>query len=482
MESLSGAPSEVSPLSIATTEPQIRLVFTLVHGTWARSWSNRFLATMSGSVQWYEEGSTFRAKLASEFPSSIFCRSDWSGKNSIAARMEASKALAFELKQRLTDYPHAQHFIIAHSHGGNIVCYAFRDYPDLERQITGVITLSTPFLHGTIRTVGESADKNGGKVNRTQTLLNHIMLFLMMCGVYILKSTLYIFTIFWSESPGLMVELSFAFIVTMIVLFFILSLGPGFRDVAQQKINLKLLSPRPLLIIRIAADEASAVLLLSQLGIWLGNVTMRILMLPTVVWNGLPRAAKEVIVVMSCASLMLGLPIPLWLYVSLFGGMFLGLTDQFAFSNVIGGWRNKGRREWLEITRSGIHRSFGFSLIILWLVLLWTPLFIELQPLPHSEIFSAALIILSFGLMTVAVILTPFLACLSVGFKYMFLYMLYVLAVEAAPPGVHTIHQFGIRADLKEEFKTWFNHSIAYESGEVITAISAWVRKISLSS
>ena len=50
-------------------------------------------------------------------------------------------------------YPLAQHFIVAHSHGGNIALYAL-NHPELARKIRGVICLSTPFLNVRERNLG----------------------------------------------------------------------------------------------------------------------------------------------------------------------------------------------------------------------------------------------------------------------------------------------------------------------------------------
>jgi len=48
---------------------------------------------------------------------------------------------------RLQKYPGARHFIIAHSHGGNVVLYAVRESPLMRSQLGGLVFLSTPFLH-----------------------------------------------------------------------------------------------------------------------------------------------------------------------------------------------------------------------------------------------------------------------------------------------------------------------------------------------
>lgn len=41
--------------------------------------------------------------------------------------------------------------------------------------------------------------------------------------------------------------------------------------------------------------------------------------------------------------------------------------------------------------------------------------------------------------------------------------------------GIHSI-KFGFRGDLKERIKAFLNHSITYQSLEIVTAICAWIQ------
>ena len=70
----------------------------------------------------------------------------WSGRNSVAARHEASAALRVFLRQKLIEYPSADHYVIAHSHGGTVAFKALSE-DDLSKQIRGLVCLSTPFLN-----------------------------------------------------------------------------------------------------------------------------------------------------------------------------------------------------------------------------------------------------------------------------------------------------------------------------------------------
>ena len=54
------------------------------------------------------------------------------------------------------------------------------------------------------------------------------------------------------------------------------------------------------------------------------------------------------------------------------------------------------------------------------------------------------------------------------------------VSAEAAPPGFHTILQFGMRSTFKEKVRTSLNHTVAYEAQEVIRAIVSWMEQVPL--
>ncbi|WP_143040650.1 lipase family protein [Paraburkholderia caballeronis] len=102
----------------------------LVHGTFER----RAPWTLPGSeMRKAIEGIKHKVKIA---------RFSWSGKNSPAARSRAAQALA----QKLKASPSRRHYIVAHSHGGNIVREMSHLYPEIASKIHGVCLLSTPFI------------------------------------------------------------------------------------------------------------------------------------------------------------------------------------------------------------------------------------------------------------------------------------------------------------------------------------------------
>jgi len=80
----------------------------------------------------------------------VIRRFPWSGANRNSDRIEAGKRLAAALKENLASYPDAAHFVIAHSHGGNLALYALND-PRLQQGLSGIICMNTPFISATRR-------------------------------------------------------------------------------------------------------------------------------------------------------------------------------------------------------------------------------------------------------------------------------------------------------------------------------------------
>jgi hypothetical protein len=120
-------------------------VITLVHGTWARD------------AVWTREDSFLCQSLRRHIGQQvIFERFGWSGENSHMARRTAGLELRSLLVQLRAKYPSSWHYVIAHSHGGNLVIHALRD-EDAPVGIDGVACLGSPFLIGKARDLKASA-------------------------------------------------------------------------------------------------------------------------------------------------------------------------------------------------------------------------------------------------------------------------------------------------------------------------------------
>jgi hypothetical protein len=120
-------------------------VITLVHGTFAKG------------AAWVKPGSKLCTHLQKTLPGHVEIRSfEWSGKNEHLARAEAVSELKNQLTRQVDELPHADHYIVAHSHGGNIALYALAD-PTLQDRIIAAICLNTPFIAVLRRNMGNFA-------------------------------------------------------------------------------------------------------------------------------------------------------------------------------------------------------------------------------------------------------------------------------------------------------------------------------------
>src|SRR5262252_9606508 len=110
----------------------IHYVITLVHGTWAPH------------APWTYEDSllcrTLRSELMAAGASVVeFTRAGWSGRNRHEERQVASLNVARHLEACTSKEEHAKHFVIAHSHGANVVLRAIRTSATLQSRIVGVV-------------------------------------------------------------------------------------------------------------------------------------------------------------------------------------------------------------------------------------------------------------------------------------------------------------------------------------------------------
>jgi hypothetical protein len=113
------------------------IVFTLVHGTWG--WNADFLRSESILQQTIRE----------TFSDAKFEKFSWSGLNSHSARVIAANSLVENLKNIVDENPDADHYLITHSHGGNVALYAQRQYSPV--QLKGIVCMGTPFLEATVQ-------------------------------------------------------------------------------------------------------------------------------------------------------------------------------------------------------------------------------------------------------------------------------------------------------------------------------------------
>lgn len=222
----------------------MKYVITLVHGTWARK------------AGWTRRGSPLCKALINKLGGDVeFTRTVWNGKNSITGRTEGAQRLIRRLRHQLLRVPEAKHFVIAHSHAGNIALYALREDPKLKQQIAGIACLATPFLHGAKRDLGPLGQKG-------VSLGLFLLLFTIAVAVQL---RFYPATNFlWFSSA-----VTLLFIGATVLLIQWEKLAKGWLE------QLKLGMPEPdrLFIARLSGDEASAGMLTAQ---FLTSLTTRI--------------------------------------------------------------------------------------------------------------------------------------------------------------------------------------------------------------
>src|SRR5712691_6963998 len=126
------------------------LIVHLVHGTqfyvWRKPnipWVKDESVDEDGSLGSFRRGLSRR--LAERGHAAVeFDVVPWSGRNRHGARLEAARELRRHVMKAGQEA--AQHFVVAHSHGGNACLLALRDDADLSKRLSGIVCLSTPFL------------------------------------------------------------------------------------------------------------------------------------------------------------------------------------------------------------------------------------------------------------------------------------------------------------------------------------------------
>jgi pimeloyl-ACP methyl ester carboxylesterase len=119
-----------------------KYLITLIHGTFARD------------ADWAGPGSEFQTALQERLREPASFRTfNWSGANSHDARKRAGAELAAHIRQLGQENPGWPHVLVAHSHGGNVACYALED-PEARRNVVLIVTLGTPFIQCRVRRIG----------------------------------------------------------------------------------------------------------------------------------------------------------------------------------------------------------------------------------------------------------------------------------------------------------------------------------------
>lgn len=383
----------------------------LIHGTWAPR------------AQWIQPGSALRSRVESALgPGRVrFEPFAWSGRNRISARREATLRLRVEMERSLARWPGVAHYIIAHSHGGNIALSAC-DSAALANRVAGVICLSTPFLHARARNLGP------------------------------------ISVIALSAAPAYLV-LSIGQVVALAVpaaadaaagLFAILALGAAvaaprlFRRAAahlQQAFVTTRMPPERVLIIRTPGDEASAALSTAHFVSWLIGMTWSIPgralanAFNTVEhWDAALARHRLLVIPTSLAALVLG--------------FYLVVSEQFATS-----------RHW---------RALGSTLVSTSLTLFAIQL--------KGGTYGLLLGILFAGLLVAPVPLLLGLAALPISAELALAAILLEVTAESTPGGAWTVQQLGgVEFARQLPATRVMMHSASYEHPLALQTIADWL-------
>jgi hypothetical protein len=123
---------------------------TIVHGTWVhglKAFTRKDFHDLV-PMSWANDESILHKALVYRFKSKVAVRHfGWSGRNSHAERDKAAGDLKSFLDKGLIRFPKAKHYLVCHSHGGNVAMLALQDETlQVQEEIAGVACLATPFL------------------------------------------------------------------------------------------------------------------------------------------------------------------------------------------------------------------------------------------------------------------------------------------------------------------------------------------------
>jgi hypothetical protein len=107
----------------------------------------KFCVTVHGTfapdATWIEPNSVFCRTVSKESGAEVIAFR-WSGGNSRRDRLAAAEALRSTVDDLVLQHPDASIWLIGHSHGGNVLRYAYAN--DCPERIDGFVFLGTPFL------------------------------------------------------------------------------------------------------------------------------------------------------------------------------------------------------------------------------------------------------------------------------------------------------------------------------------------------
>ena len=427
---------------MATDEREPSLVVTLVHGTFGR--------LPGRDASWTRESSPLRRRLLEELgPDVQFQTFRWSGMNWPSARYRAARRLREQFRATAERHPACGHYVVAHSHGGNVAFYALRDAAAEASATpvpTGVVCLSTPFIAAQPRAVTLFRFVSTYAVVLVALFAVVAagmgrLLVPLMAGMRTHSSVLD--ALMWNE-----VWLEFALCAVLAW-----HATNGLVRLAQTRLKLIAVDgvPVPLRIYRSIGDEATAVLATSAFFTWLGTLAWRV------------ASALTFAVTGSFATLFLGLfvlPVGVLLLLErLAGGIRLRRRL---------GRSARSRRVWAFVVTAGTMLALA----------LWG-YFLAGTPLGSADRSYATAV----ASLVLAVVSCGALSGLGYGLTAPFL----EVSAESTPPGSWQVHLFAARTwdgDALEfaphdgaPKRASLSHSAAYGDSDVLGDMAGWIRE-----
>jgi len=386
-----------------------RIVVTLIHGTWATH------------SQWTQADSKLRGAIEQTFPGLVEFKPpfQWSAKNGIDARRDAVTRLRDALAH---DQPVAgtHHFLIAHSHGGNIALCALRD-PNIRTGIAGVACLATPFLIAKPREMGTLAEN---------IIVGGLLAWSVLVAI--------VFTRLLGMSDLIMSA------VTTILTIFLIQRFVVLRARAEAVAGeMQLASPAPerLWIGRIAGDEAAAGLQTGQLVAWFVAWVLRVFV-RTYSW------AED----MGAGSL---------------GASIRRVTIGIAIMIAVWGLGN-----WLHVSDGPplLLWSFITAVSVGLLIVAWG----LASQLPRIVVPYAAIVLPALAAGLSILLVLPF------GFARAVYGFLLQVDTEQTPLGTWTVHQYSSKKKTTETSQltgTPLAHSEVYDHPDVLKDLTHWMKE-----
>jgi len=240
--------------------------FTLVHGTFAANadWVNQ-------SAE--QNSSGFRAKLETKFaqPIEFSIPPAWGSRGLLklkdltnAARLTGAQRLQTHIRDHDSK---AGHFLIAHSHGGNVAMYALQD-KEVTNKIDGLICLATPFLYPRKRPLSITA-----LVLSLAIMITGILQFLW--SAQLLQQD-------WPSWLGAACLLMFGVVAPACLTWLVIFERYQYKNKGDSRLHnlidqLSYSNPGlPILLVRASGDEATGLLRGAQFLNWLGGIGMRL--------------------------------------------------------------------------------------------------------------------------------------------------------------------------------------------------------------